>query len=413
MSPEPRQSEAREEAVSSARMGRVAIAVALTLLCVATPTIAPWENGADAAWSLRLNGSGFVVETPHAERPPPPEQPTLHPRTVGENAPRSWDDRGGVVVKPGSWYAWEHVGVVPERARLDEHPGNGTATRRVKRAPPTSGWNDALAASAAKRKRASEPGLSVLFQQYGGVDEALRTLRAKANAFDDERDESDDEEKSKTWDLMGNAYRVKGESDAAFDCFERALELKPNANSYLHYGGALRAAGDLEESVRLFGLGLELAPRHTLLRYNLGIVYAETGRLKEASTSLKAALSISPKFKPARELLCSVRNKMRSKWLPQDARRIIHVVSGFVLLVMAVHKVISKFHTLGVIGGTEGGNGGRGTGAHGLPRVRTKRNNNKKSSPRGVASPRSPHSVASSQGTSPRGGQGTSPRGRW
>jgi len=82
-------------------------------------------------------------------------------------------------------------------------------------------------------------------------------------------------------------------------------------------------------------------------------------------------------------------------------------------LVTAVHKVISKFHTLGVIGGTEGGNGGRGTGAHGLPRVRTKRNNNKKSSPRGVASPRSPHSVASSQGTSPRGGQGTSPRGRW
>ena len=117
----------------------------------------------------------------------------------------------------------------------------------------------------------------------------LRVFPGETHAFDDERDESDDEEKSKTWDLMGNAYRVKGESDVAFDCFERALELKPNANSYLHYGGALRAAGDLEESVRLFGLGLELAPRHTLLRYNLGIVYAETGRLKEASTSLKAA----------------------------------------------------------------------------------------------------------------------------
>ena len=39
------------------------------------------------------------------------------------------------------------------------------------------------------------------------------------------------------WSDLGNAYRVKGDSDRAIECFESALRLQPHPDFFLNLGG--------------------------------------------------------------------------------------------------------------------------------------------------------------------------------
>ena len=66
--------------------------------------------------------------------------------------------------------------------------------------------------SPAVRQSVPEPALAALFDRYGGVDAALDLLsRAVATDPND----------PVMWSDLGNAHRVKGDSERAIDCFEK------------------------------------------------------------------------------------------------------------------------------------------------------------------------------------------------
>ena len=52
------------------------------------------------------------------------------------------------------------------------------------------------------------------------------------------------------WSDLGNAYRVKGETDLAIASFETARH-RPHPDFYLNLGGVRFVLGETEEAVRL------------------------------------------------------------------------------------------------------------------------------------------------------------------
>ena len=74
--------------------------------------------------------------------------------------------------------------------------------------------------------------------------------------------------------------------------------------------------GEPEEAIRLFTLGLQMNPRHTLLQYSIGNAYASQGRTEEAVRSFEATLRIQPDFGAARANLDKLKKEMRGRWLP-------------------------------------------------------------------------------------------------
>ncbi|KAK3265057.1 hypothetical protein CYMTET_26235 [Cymbomonas tetramitiformis] len=85
-----------------------------------------------------------------------------------------------------------------------------------------------------------EPALAVLFERYGGVDAALDLLQRSA-----EHNPKD----PVLWSDLGNAHRVKGNTDRAIECFESALRLQPHPDFFLNLGGVRFVMGELDEAV--------------------------------------------------------------------------------------------------------------------------------------------------------------------
>ena len=98
------------------------------------------------------------------------------------------------------------------------------------------------------------------------------------------------------WSDLGNAYRVKGETDLAIASFETALRLRPHPDFYLNLGGVRFVLGETEEAVRLFTMGLSLNPRHVLLQYSLGNALQSMGRKEDAARAFESTLRIQPDF---------------------------------------------------------------------------------------------------------------------
>ena len=88
-----------------------------------------------------------------------------------------------------------------------------------------------------------EPALAVLFNRYGGVEKAFDVLLRSTR--ENPRDPV-------MWSDLGNAYRVKGESELAVECFERALRahISGPAKREASARSPQHARGDLEETTR-------------------------------------------------------------------------------------------------------------------------------------------------------------------
>ncbi len=128
---------------------------------------------------------------------------------------------------------------------------------------------------------------------------------------------------------LGEALERIGALDAAVDAFRNALALRPtfrNASNNLilalvkvgkgpeavararalvaeaprdadrHFTlGLAQSEQDVEGAIASFRRVLELAPRHTLARYNLALVLRRADRLSEALAELERALAIEPR----------------------------------------------------------------------------------------------------------------------
>ena len=187
-----------------------------------------------------------------------------------------------------------------------------------------------------------EPALAVLFDRYGGVEKAFDVLLRSTR--ENPRDPV-------MWSDLGNAYRVKGESELAVECFERALRAQPHPDFYLNLGGVRFVMGEPEEAIRLFTLGLQMNPRHTLLQYSIGNAYASQGRTEEAVRSFEATLRIQPDFGAARAHLDKLKKEMRGRWLPSGG--VAGSCAALLALCVFVQRSVSAF-VLGSVAVAEG-----------------------------------------------------------
>ena len=314
---------------------------------VASRSLAAWalwpSRVAHAASCLRFDpetGSinGLAEEEIEEGAVPKVIAPVKHP---GRPLPVPKDK----VLLPGQWHSWTAIGPilddeyraarrnVTETARQTRGPGGedagdanspapassstGVEEAPARREPDRPGWRDG-------RRYNPEPALAVLFERYGGVDNALHVL-AKATA------EDPGSKDPVMWSDLGNAYRVKGETDLAIASFETALRLRPHPDFYLNLGGVRFVLGETEEAVRLFTMGLSLNPRHVLLQYSLGNALQSMGRVEDAARAFESTVRIQPDFVAADQLLKKLKRQIR-KDKAQPWPYII--ATGFMLLVI-------------------------------------------------------------------------------
>jgi tetratricopeptide (TPR) repeat protein len=244
--------------------------------------------------------------------------------------------------------AWTHLGVLLDAGaentthRMRDLPSYGLDRPELLHAGGGEAEGDQRKEKEKQRVLRPEPALAVLFDRYGGVEKAFDVLLRSTR--ENPRDPV-------MWSDLGNAYRVKGESELAVECFERALRAQPHPDFYLNLGGVRFVMGEPEEAIRLFTLGLQMNPRHTLLQYSIGNAYASQGRTEEAVRSFEATLRIQPDFGAARAHLDKLKKEMRGRWLPSGG--VAGSCAALLALCVFVQRSVSAF-VLGSVAVAEG-----------------------------------------------------------
>jgi Flp pilus assembly protein TadD len=96
-------------------------------------------------------------------------------------------------------------------------------------------------------------------------------------------------------DGLGQAYWMRGESEAAEREWREALRLQPNNPQIPFQLGAIYAKQRrFDEAVALFERSIQLAPSQADAHLNLGAAYAETGKLDRAEEQFRIAILLTP-----------------------------------------------------------------------------------------------------------------------
>ncbi len=132
-------------------------------------------------------------------------------------------------------------------------------------------------------------GLKAL--QAGRFAEALQVLvRASRVASADPRLHND----------LGFAYQALGNHDAAVDCYEKALALKPDYFEALaNLATTCGSQGRLDEAGSYLERAIALRPDIAELHYNLGNYYSDRQRRQEAIACYRRALTLKPDYAEA------------------------------------------------------------------------------------------------------------------
>lgn len=103
---------------------------------------------------------------------------------------------------------------------------------------------------------------------------------------------------------LAELYRNSGRSDRALPLYRRALSLDAaQLTASVGLGGILMERGQFDEAIRLWRSALERNSGLELVRCNLALAQWKTGDISGARATLEKALSLSPAFAPANQLL--------------------------------------------------------------------------------------------------------------
>ena len=87
----------------------------------------------------------------------------------------------------------------------------------------------------------------------------------------------------------------QGHGDAAFECFHRALALRPDdATTLHHYGNALHATGQTDDAIAAYRQALVAQPDNAELHHHLGNSLRSAGQLEEAELGYRQAIALRP-----------------------------------------------------------------------------------------------------------------------
>ena len=99
----------------------------------------------------------------------------------------------------------------------------------------------------------------------------------------------------KTWGLLGWAYDTQGDGEAAIPAYTRGIELAPeHAEQYHRLAMIYQTRGVWGEAERLYKAALARNGGLVQTQFNLGFVYLEQGRFKEAVAQNEKVLTLRP-----------------------------------------------------------------------------------------------------------------------
>ncbi|MGP8200461.1 MAG: tetratricopeptide repeat protein [Limisphaerales bacterium] len=96
-------------------------------------------------------------------------------------------------------------------------------------------------------------------------------------------------------DNYGIVLMQKGRLDAAINCFQQALLIRPDfAEARNNLGNALLQTGKADEAIACFRRALQIRPDFAQVEDNLGYALLQTGQVDEAITHCQRAVQIKP-----------------------------------------------------------------------------------------------------------------------
>ena len=103
---------------------------------------------------------------------------------------------------------------------------------------------------------------------------------------------------------LAEIYRMSGRSEEAIPLYQRAMRLDPEQlTAAVGLGGIEMERGQFGEAIRLWRSALEKNSGLELVRCNLALAQWKTGDVNAARATLEKALTLSPAFEPANQLL--------------------------------------------------------------------------------------------------------------
>jgi len=105
---------------------------------------------------------------------------------------------------------------------------------------------------------------------------------------------------------LGNTYSELGDSNAAQEALERAVEINPGlAESHLNLGNVYLKCDRVDDAIYEYEQALRINPREAKTHSNLGNAYGRAGRLNEAVSAYIQAVKLDPNFVDAYKNLAS------------------------------------------------------------------------------------------------------------
>lgn len=156
-----------------------------------------------------------------------------------------------------------------------------------------------------------EPDVAMVFQNNGKSSEVdMNDLEHKLRKAkrDIEKDLSNQRQQSaQVYNLIGNFWRIKGNTQTSIECFRKALSISPDdPDILLNLARVLFNLQYLDDAIFLARRSLHLQPSGQnawLQHYTLGEILKSYGHPQEAAMHFNQALMLNPGFQPAKSHL--------------------------------------------------------------------------------------------------------------
>lgn len=147
---------------------------------------------------------------------------------------------------------------------------------------------------------------------------------------------------------LGNVYRSANRLEDAINCYQKALELKPeSADSQLNLGIALTEKGEIIGAIAAFEAALAADPYHPRAHITLGDLLQSQGELDRAIASYQKAIALNPE---SFEALTSLGMAFYRKGCLQESQRTYeHALSLDPFSVTALSNIAATFYEQGRI----------------------------------------------------------------
>jgi Flp pilus assembly protein TadD len=156
-----------------------------------------------------------------------------------------------------------------------------------------------------------EPDVAMVFQSNGKSSEVdmneLEQKLRRAKRDVEKAGPSQREQSAHVYNLIGNFWRIKGNTQNSIECFRKALGISPeDPDILLNLARVLFNLQYLDDAIFLARRSLHLQPsghNSWLQHYTLGEILKSYGHLQEAALHFHHALELNPGFQPARSHL--------------------------------------------------------------------------------------------------------------